>query len=153
MQLSEVYSALGAPQFEALLKSVSMGKLKSFQLYDRLKIRLHLNKLSGETLKKAAPRLFERITSPDEELATDLGQAILICNLEMIVDVLNVLEIPHEDGFFSKDLEPAQYLKDGWQGQAYQALKDKYSTALLTFYLSHLSYELEPEPQIFRASA
>ena len=88
MQLSEIYQGLGEQSFGELLKSVSMGKLKTFQLYDRMKVRLHLPKLNAETLKRAAPKLWERVRT-EEEFASDLAQAVLVSHLDMIRAVLD----------------------------------------------------------------
>src|SRR3954451_14117861 len=105
MQLSDIFLTLGEPAFEQLIRAVSIGKLKSFQLYERVKLRFHLAKLNSETLRKAAPRLWARIVDRDEEFATDIAQVVLVSHLGMIVDVLNFLGIPNKDGFFPKDLD------------------------------------------------
>ena len=68
-----------------------MGKLKTYQLYDRIKTRTHLAKVNSESLQKAAPRLWARLPEKDEEFAQDLSQAVLVCHLDMIVAVLNFL--------------------------------------------------------------
>ena len=148
MLLSEIYQGLGQESFVDLLKSVSMGKLKTFQLYDRMKVRLHLPKLNSETLRRAAPKLWERIAS-EEEFASDLGQAVLVSHLDMIRAVLDFLEVPHEDGFFAKDADVASYLKDGWEQRAYDEFKDKHPKAALVFYLNHLGWELTKDFKIF----
>ena len=44
-------------------------------------------------------------SSRDEEFARDLGQVVLVSHLDMIIAVLNALGVPHEDGFFAKDLD------------------------------------------------
>ena len=36
----------------------------------------------------------------------------------MIKDVLDLLGIPHEDGFFAKDLDASDKLTEGWQQRA-----------------------------------
>ena len=45
MALTDVFLTLGQDDFGKLLGSVSMGKLKTYQLYDRIKTRTHLAKL------------------------------------------------------------------------------------------------------------
>ena len=65
MQLSDIFLALGEPTFTQILRSVSIGKLKTFQLYERVKLRFHLSKLNSESLRKAAPRLRVSSTSCD----------------------------------------------------------------------------------------
>ncbi len=151
MLLSEIYQGLGEDSFVDLLKSVSMGKLKTFQLYDRMKVRLHLPKLNSETLRRAAPKLWQRIAT-EEEFASDLGQAVLVSHLDMIRAVLDFLEVPHEDGFFAKDADVASYLKEGWEQRAYDEFKDKHPKAALIFYLNHLGWELQKEFHLFKPS-
>ena len=90
MQLSDIFLALGEPAFQQLIRSVSIGKLKTYQLYERVKMRFHMNKLNTETLRKVAPRLWARIAEHDEEFATDVAQTILVSHLDMIKDVLNL---------------------------------------------------------------
>lgn len=142
MQLTDVFLVLGQEGFGQLLGSVSMGKLKTYQLYQRIKTRTHLAKLNSETLHKATPRLWDRLSAQDEEFARDLSQAVLVSHLDMIVDVLNFLGIPHEDGFFTKDLDPKPYLTDGWAGRVHEKFKGIYPDPVLKFYTAHLDWEL-----------
>ena len=104
-----------------------MGKLKTFQIYDRFKVRARLAKLNSESLRKAHTRLWARLETGEEDFATDLSQVLLISHLDMIAGVLNFLNIPHQDGFFEKDLKPEQYLTEGWQERAYQKLQGQVS--------------------------
>ncbi len=152
MQLSDVFLALGEDSFQQLLKTVSIGKLKTFQLFERFKVRAHLNKLNAEALRKAAPRFWLRLSEKDEEFAQDLAQSILISHLEMIQSALNILGIPNEDGFFAKDIDPAPHLTDGWQQRVFDGLKDKHAPVALQFYINHLAFELQKEPVIFQPS-
>src|SRR2546426_7640004 len=115
MPLADVFLTLGQDGFGQLLRGVSMGKLKTYQLYDRIKTRTHLPKLNAESLQKAAPRLWIRLSEKDEDFAQDLSQAVLVCHLDMIVAVLNFLGIPHEDGFFAKALDAKPHLMEGCQ--------------------------------------
>jgi hypothetical protein len=149
MQISDIFIALGEPTFEQILRSVSIGKLKTFQLYERVKLRFHLNKLNAESLRKAAPRLFARILEKDEEFATDVAQTILVSHLDMIKDVLDFLGIPHEDGFFAKDLDATGKLIEGWQQRVYEHFKGKYPDGLVTFYINHLGWELIKSEELF----
>src|SRR6187402_3050811 len=103
MQVTDIYLGLGPERFEQLLRQISIGRLKTYQLFDRMKTRLHLTKLNSETLRKSAPRVWTRIEERDEEFASEIAQAILISHFDMIKAVLDHLKIPHEDGFFSKD--------------------------------------------------
>ena len=143
MPLTDVFLGLGQDGFAQLLRRVSMGKLKTYQIYDRIKTRTHLTKLSAETLQKAAPRLWGRVEQQDEELAQDLSQAVLVCHLDMIIAVLNELGIPHEDGFFAKDVDPKPFLTDGWRERVLEKFKGVYPEPLLPFYTAHLAWELK----------
>ena len=60
----------------------------------------------------------------------------------MIVAVLNFLGIPHEDGFFAKDLDAKPHLTEGWQERVHEKFKDVYPEPLLRFYTAHLAWEL-----------
>ncbi len=153
MQISDVFVQLGEDAFSQLLKSISMGKLKTFQLYERLKTRTHLTKLSSEHLRKASPRLMSRLRSHDEELGTDLSQCILISHFDLIVSVLNFLGIPHEEGFFVKDLDPAPYLTEGWQDRVFKEFNGKFPDALLLFYINHLAIELTQQEVLYAPAA
>ena len=150
MSLSDIFLALGQPAFEQLLRTVSIGKLKTFQLYERVKLRFHLTKLNSESLRKAAPRLWARITDHDDEFATDIAQIVLVSHMDMIRDVLDLLEIPHEDGFFAKDLDASAKLTEGWQVRVYEAFQGKYPEALLVFYINHLDHELTKSGAVFQ---
>jgi hypothetical protein len=150
MQLSDVFLALGEDTFAQMLRSVSMGKLKTFQLYERVKLRFHLAKLNSESLRKSAPKLWTRIAAHDEEFATDVAQTILVSHLELIISVLNFLEIPHEEGFFARDLDAAGKLTEGWQQRVWDKFHGQYPDALLVFYINHLNWELTKSGEIFR---
>jgi hypothetical protein len=142
MALTDVFLTLGQDDFGQLLRGVSMGKLKTYQLYDRIKTRTHLAKLNAENLQKAVPRLWTRLTEKDEEFAQELSQAVLVCHLDMIVAVLNFLGIPHEDGFFAKDIDAKPYLTEGWQERVIEQFKGVYPEPLVRSYTAHLSWEL-----------
>jgi hypothetical protein len=150
MRLSDIFVGLGEPAFQQLLRTVSIGKLKTFQLYDRVKLRFHMNKLNSENLRKAAPRLWARVSEHDEEFATDIAQVVLVSHLDMIKDVLDLLTIPHEDGFFAKDLDASGKLTEGWQQRVYEAYREKYPDALLVFYINHLDWELTKSGNLFQ---
>ena len=153
MQLFEIFLGLGQPVFAQLLRGVSIGKLKTYQLFDRLKTRLHAAKLNSESIRKAEPRLWARLSEHDEDLATDLSQAILISHMDMIKAVLDALGIPNEDGFFAKDIDGTKYLADGWQQKTYDQFKDKYPAAVLLFYINHLDWEVAKAQQLFQPAA
>jgi len=142
MALTDVFLTLGEDGFGQLIRGVTMGKLKTYQLYDRIKTRTHLPKLSAESLQKATPRLWTRLSGKDEEFAQDLSQAVLVCHLDMIVGVLNFFGIPHEDGFFAKDVDAKPFLTEGWQQRVMEHFKGVYPESLLRFYSAHLEWEL-----------
>jgi len=153
MQLCEIFLGLGQPNFAQVLRGVSIGKLKTYQLFDRMKTRLHTPKLNSESIRKAEPRLWTRLTEHDEELATDLSQAILISHMDMIKAVLDQLGVPNEDGFFAKDMDASKYLPEGWQQKTYDQFKDKYPAAVLLFYVNHLDWEVAKAQQLFQPAA
>lgn len=141
MQLAEIFQGLGESVFRELLGQISLSRLKTYQLYEAVKVRMHLSKLNAETLRKAAPRLWGRIAQGDEPFAAELSQAILVSKLDVVIEVLNFLGIPHNEGFFEKDTDLVSYLSEGWQERVYNEFKAKYSPALLAFYLNHLAKE------------
>lgn len=149
MQLSDIYLGLGQEAFTELLKSISLGKLKTYQLFERIKLRLHLQKLNAEHLRKGAPRFWTRLEQHDEEFATELAQAILVSHLDMIKAVLDAMAIPHEEGFFAKDLDPSQYLKEGWQQMVMDRFREVYPRAVLLFYINHLAWEVAKSETVF----
>jgi hypothetical protein len=153
MQLYEIFLGLGQDSFAQLVRGISIGRVKTYQLYDRLKTRMHLPRLNSESLRKGAPRFWERLVEQDEIFATEVAQAILISHMDMIVAALDVLAIPHEDGFFAKDLDASQYLTDGWQQRVLDSLKDRFPESLLVFYVNHLGWELLKADEVFQPAA
>src|ERR1700683_452504 len=120
MQLCEVDRKLGEEGFTQLVRGISMGRLKTYQLFDTLKTRARLVKLNTEHLRKAAPRLWARIDEGDEEFAKDFAQAALGSQLDMVSAVLESLGIPNQNGFFDKDLQASQYLTEGWAARTFE---------------------------------
>ena len=153
MQLCEVYQALGQDVFRQLVRGISIGKLKTYQVYERFKLRARLTKLNSESLRKAEPRMWSRIEAGEEEFATDLSQVFLLSHLQMIMDVLNFLGIPNEEGFFDKDLKPDQYLTEGWQERVFNHFSEKHPREILLFYINHLDWELNKTDRIFVPAA
>ncbi len=149
MKLHELFVALGEESFRSQLRGISFGTLRTYQIYDRVKTRCHLAKLNTESLRTASGKLWERLKLGEDDLALELSQAILVSQLKLIVDVLNYFQIPHEDGFFAKDTEPKQYLKDGWQQDAYDKFKGSYPPALVSFYVNHLAHEIDENSPAF----
>jgi len=153
MSLPDIFLGLGQDSLGQLLRSVSLGKLRTFQLFDRIKTRLHLGKLNQENLRKAAPRLWTRLEAQEEDLATDLSQALLVSHLDMIVAVLNYLGVPHNDGFFEKDANVSSHLTDGWQLRAFEQFREAYPAPVLIFYLNHLAHEVNAESPLFQPAS
>jgi len=153
MQLSAIFIGLGEPAFTSLLRGISIGKLKTYQLYDRMKARLHLAKLNSESVRKAEPRFWARLSEGDEDFATDLSQAILVSYLDMIKAVLDELGIPNQDGFFDKDINGAKYLTEGWHQRIYDKFKTTYPPAVLLFYINHLDWEVSKAESLFQPQA
>ena len=153
MQLSDIFIQLGEENFNNLLRSISIGRLKTYQLFDRVKTILYLNKLNSETLRKAAPRIWARIGEHDDEFATEVAQTILISHLDMIRAVLDHQGIPHEDGFFAKDADVSGHLKEGWQQQVWEKFHTVYPAAPLLFYINHLGWEVTKAEQVFQPAA
>src|ERR1700730_11197817 len=142
MLLSEVYLGLGQDAFAQLIRGISIGKLKTYQIYEGFKVRAHLTKVNTESLRKAVPKLWERISGGDEDFAKDLAQAILVSHLDMIAAVLDFLGVPHENGFFAKDMDAKPYFTDGWEVRLLEKFRSTYSEPLLLFYINHLKWEL-----------
>jgi hypothetical protein len=98
--------------------------------------------------------MWSRLTEEkDEEFATDLAQAILVSNLDMIKAVLDHLGIPHQDGFFAKDADVSNYLKDGWQQQVWEKFRSAFPAAALLFYINHLAWEIAKAEDVFAPAA
>lgn len=142
MQLSEVYLGFGPDAFGQLVRSISIGKLKTYQIYEGFKVRAHLHKVNTEILRKAVPRFWSRIGEHDEDFARDLAQAVLVSHLDMITAVLDFLGVPHENGFFAKDLEANRYFTEGWEARVLEKFRTTFSETVLTFYINHLRWEL-----------
>jgi hypothetical protein len=153
MQMCGVYKALGPEVFHHLVRGISIGKLKTYQVYERFKTRARLVKLNSEALRKAEPKFWARIEAGEEDFATDLSQVFLLSHLAMIVDILNFLGIPNEEGFFDKDLKPETYLQEGWQRSVYDKFAEKYPPQILLFYINHLDWELNKSDQVFLPAA
>jgi hypothetical protein len=153
MTLSDVFLQLGEERLRQLVREISIGKLRTFQLYDRFRIRTHLPKVNTELLKKAVPKFWKRLEEHDEEFATDLSQAILIAHMDMITSVLNFLGIPNQEGFFEKDLEAKAFLTEGWQERVIEHFKGQYPDALFLFYVNHLGSELGGQTAAYLPSA
>jgi hypothetical protein len=153
MLISEVYLGLGEDAFARLIRGISIGKLKTYQIYEGFKVRAHLTKVNTEALRKATPKLWERIAGGDDDFAKDLAQAILVSHLEMISAVLDFLKVPHENGFFAKDMDAAPYFTEGWEQRVTEKFREIYAEAILLFYVNHLRWELLGATDVFRPAA
>ena len=150
MELSEVYLGLGPDVFSQLVRSISIGKLKTYQIYEGFKVRAHLHKVNTEILRRAIPRFWTRLGEHDEEFARDLAQAVLVSHLDLITAVLDLLGVPHENGFFAKDLEAARYFTEGWEERVLDKFRTAYSESILIFYINHLRWELLSAGEVYR---
>ena len=153
MDISDVYLGLGQDTFAQLTRGISIGKLKTYQIYEGFKVRAHLQKVNTETLRKATPRLWQRIVDRDEDFARDMAQSILVSHLDMIAAVLDELGVPHEGGFFAKDLDAAKYFPEGWEVRLMEKFHSTYPEALLLFYINHLRWELLQATDVFRPAS
>lgn len=153
MRMCDVYLALGPEVFGKLIRGISIGKLKTFQVYERFKLRARLMKLNSESLRKAEPKFWARIEAGEEDFATDLSQVLLLSHMEMIADVLDFLGIPHDHGFFDKDLDAGKYLTESWQERVFEQFSEKYPRAVLLFYINHLDWELNKSGAVFVPAA
>ena len=154
MQISDIFLRMGEERFSELLRSISMGRLRTFQLFDALKTRVHLHKLNSETLRNAAPRLWTRLGEENSgDLAGDLAQAILVSHLDLIKAVLDDLGVPHEEGFFAKDADVSGYLKDGWQQRVWEKFHGQFPPSALLFYINHLAWEVAKAEDVFAPAA
>ena len=142
MQLSDVYRDLGPEGFAQLVRGVSIGKLKTYQIYEGFKVRAHLAKLNTETLRKSVPKFWSRIEEGDDDFARDLAQTVLVSHLDMIGAVLDSLGVQHENGFFSKDIDPKPHFGEGWETRTFEKFRGAYPEPLLLFYINHLRWEL-----------
>lgn len=150
MEISEVYKGLGQEAFGQLIRGVSIGKLRTYQIYEGFKVRAHLHKVNTEALRKSVPKFWERITGGDEEFGRDLAQAILVSHLDMIGAVLDFVGVPHENGFFAKDIDPKPHFTEGWEDRVYEKFGTAYSEPLLLFYINHLRWELLGAADVYR---
>jgi hypothetical protein len=153
MQLSEAFLSLGEDTFAQLVRQISIGKLKTYQLYESFRTRAHLAKVNTEGLRKGAPRFWSRLSEGEQEFAQELAQAVLISHLDMIRAVLGFLEIPNQDGFFDKNLEASKYLTDGWQARVYEKFHGEFPEPVLRLYINHLAWELTKDAGIFTPPA
>jgi len=150
MTISDVYVGLGQEAFAQLIRGISMGKLRTYQIYEGFKVRAHLHKLNTEILRKSSPRFWERVTQGDEDFGKDLAQAVLLSHLDLISNVLDFLGVAHENGFFAKDIDPKPHFTEGWEERVYERFRAAYPEAVLVFYINHLRWELLGADEVYR---
>ena len=144
---------MGQDAFERLVRGVSIGKLKTYQMYEGFKVRAHLHKVNTEMLRKSVPKFWARLSERDEDLGKDLAQAILVSHLEMITAVLDLLGVPHENGFFAKDVDPKPFFSEGWEDRVYQQFRERFPDPILVFYINHLRWELLGATEVYRPAS
>lgn len=153
MQISDVYLDMGQEAFGRLIRGISIGKLRTYQIYEGFKVRAHLHKVNTEGLRKSIPKFWERIAAREEDFAKDLAQAVLVSHLDMIVAVLDFLGVPHENGFFAKDMDPKPYFTEGWEDRVNTQFQSQYPGPQLTFYINHLRWELLGAAEPYRPAS
>ena len=153
MQISDVYLGLGQDSFAQLIRGISIGKLRTYQIYEGFKVRAHLHKVNTEMLRKSAPRFWARISERDEDFGKDLAQAILVSHIDLVSAVLDFVGVPHENGFFSKNIDPKPYFTEGWEERVYGNFRTAYPEAILVFYINHLRWELLGAEEVYRPAA
>jgi hypothetical protein len=153
MRLSDAYLDLGRERFADLIRSISIGKLKTYQIYEGFKLRTHLHKVNTEALRKATPRFWARLEERDEEFAKDLAQAVLVSHLDMITAILDFLGVPHENGFFAKDMDAKPYFTEGWENRLLEKFHGAWPEVLLIFYINHLRWELLNAAEPYRPAS
>jgi len=153
MVLSEVFLELGEENFAALARGISMGKLRTYQMYRSFQTSARLGKLNTETLRKAIPRFWARLAERDDDFARELAQVILLSHLDLIGAVLEFLQIPNENGFFAKDLDASKFLTPGWQQRVYEKFHGAFPEPALLLYINHLAWELDKTAACFKPEA
>jgi hypothetical protein len=153
MQISDVFLGLGQEDFGLLIRSISIGKLRTYQIYEGFKVRAHLHKLNTETLRKSAPRFWERIAARDEDFNKDLAQTVLVSHLDLITAVLDFLGVPHENGFFAKNIDPKPYFTEGWEDRVYDKFRGVFPDVILVFYMNHLRWEMLGATELYRPAS
>jgi len=153
MQLSEVYLGLGLDAFSQLVRGISIGRLKTYQIYEGFKVRAHLHKVNTEILRKAVPRFWARLGERDEDFARDLAQSILVSHLDLITAALDLLGVPHENGFFAKDLDAKKYFTEGWEDRLLEKFRGVFPETILIFYINHLRWELLGAGELYRPAS
>ena len=142
MDLAEVYEALGQERVARSIRTISMGALRTFGVYQALKVGSRLRKLNRLNLQRATGRLWQRVADGDTDLGRDLSQAVLVSNIPLVTEVLDCLELEHDgNGFFSKDSDHADKLTEGWAERVFAHCKDRFDQDLILLYINYLGWE------------
>jgi len=83
----------------------------------------------------------------------DLAQAVLVSHLDMIGAVLDFLGVPHDNGFFAKDIDPKPHFTPGWEDRVLEKFRTVFPEPLLLFYINHLRWELLSASDVYRPAA
>ncbi len=144
MELTAVYRAFGSDRTCKLVRSVSLGALRTYGVYEAIKVRSGLRRLNRQKLRDAAPRMWQQIKDGDADLARDLSQAVLVSNVPLVVEVLDLLGIEHDgNGFFAREGDYSGQLFDGWAERAFAHCRDRFDTDLVLLYINHLGWEMK----------
>lgn len=151
MDLTEVFQVVGRSGFQELVESISIGRLRAYDVYESIKVRAHLSKINRGQLRRAVPKLWERLEGGDKDLASELAQGILVSNLSFVVEVLDFLKIPHDgSGFFDRNSSFSNNLGVGWQQEVFEKFRERYSESLILLYTNHLAREVDSVSGLFR---
>lgn len=154
MDLVEVYSALGQERCRLLVRAISIGALRTYGVYEAIKIRSRLRRLNRQKLRASSAKLWKRITEGDQALAHDLSQAVLVSNIPLIVEVLDLLGIEHdENGFYARGTDHSKQLGQGWPDRVCTEITGQYPNHLLLLYINHLGWETGTLESPFLGSA
>jgi hypothetical protein len=77
----------------------------------------------------------------------------LVSHLDMITAILDFLGVPHENGFFAKDMDAKPYFTEGWENRLLEKFHGTYPEALLVFYINHLRWELLNAAEPYRPAS
>ena len=142
MDLVRVYAALGQDRCIRLVRTISIGALRTYGVYEAIKIRSRLHTLNRQKLRAVSAKLWKRIADGDADLARDLSQGVLVSNIPLVVAVLDHLGIEHDDnGFFAKDADYSQQFASGWTESVFKEFTGRYSEDLVLLYINHLGWE------------
>ena len=142
MDLVGVFEALGQERCIRLVRTISIGALRTYGVYGAIKIRSRLHTLNRQKLRASSPKLWKRIAEGDADLARDLSQGVLVSNIPLVVAMLDFLDIEHDDnGFFAKDADYSEQFSPGWAGTVFEEFSGRYSEDLILLYINHLGWE------------